>query len=86
MAKPLHQGLPRVHIRLTRKLAEMLNGVDLRGFTVGEVLQLDERLAAMLMAEGWAEAVTPLNVRATADDRRRSRGRRPSSPGSKKTC
>ena len=74
-----------MHIRLTRKLAEMLNGVDLRAFTVGEVLQLDERYAAMLVAEGWAETVVPMNIRATADDRQRSGRRRESSPRSKKT-
>ena len=46
-----------VRIRLTRKLASQLNGVDLSSFKVGDVVRLPERDAMMLVLEGWAELV-----------------------------
>ena len=46
-----------VRIRLTRKLASQLNGVDLSLFKVGDVVRLPERDAMMLVLEGWAELV-----------------------------
>ena len=60
------------------KLAEALNGLDLRPFAVGEVVDLHDSVARMLIAEGWAE-VAAVNVPATADDRppRRRRVRKP---------
>ena len=69
-----------MHIRLTRKLAEMVNGVDLRPFSVGQVIDVADSHARMLIAEQWAEEVVALSTRATADDRggsRRPRQRRP---------
>jgi hypothetical protein len=45
----------RQRVRLTRKLAPALNGLDLSSLTVGEVVELSERDARMLIAEGWAE-------------------------------
>jgi hypothetical protein len=63
-----------VQIRLTKKLAGALNGLDLRPFTVGEVLDLEDSFARMLISEGWAEMHT--GERALADDRPR-RKRRP---------
>ena len=48
---------PLKNVRLTRKLATVLNGVDLSKFSVGDVLLLPESVAAMLIAEGWAESV-----------------------------
>lgn len=56
-----------MHIRLTRKFAGVLNGVDLRPFAVGQILHLEDRLALMLLAEGWGEPVA--GGPATADDR-----------------
>jgi hypothetical protein len=44
-------------IRLTRKLAERIDGVDLRGKHVGQVLDLPVRAARLLIAEGWAQMV-----------------------------
>lgn len=44
-------------VRLTRKLALALNGFDLSGIRVGDVILVPERVAAMLIAEGWAEPV-----------------------------
>ena len=46
-----------LRVRLTRKFADHLNGVDLSRVRVGDVLELSERDAAMLIREGWAEQV-----------------------------
>jgi hypothetical protein len=43
---------------LTRKLAEILDGVDLTRYSVGEVLDLPVSQARLLLAEGWAVLVT----------------------------
>ena len=42
-------------IRLTRKLADLINGIDLSKAHEGETLDLSEREARLLMAEGWAD-------------------------------
>ena len=42
-------------VRLMRKLAPVLNGVDLSRFQVGDVIELPNPRAWMLVAEGWAE-------------------------------
>jgi hypothetical protein len=46
---------PMKRIKLTRKLAPLLNGVDLSRARVGDVLLLPEATANMVIAEGWAE-------------------------------
>ena len=46
-----------VPVRLTRKLAERINGVDLGGRRLGERLPLTAGEARLLIAEGWAEPV-----------------------------
>jgi hypothetical protein len=46
-----------VRIRLTRKLAGRLNGIDVTNQRVGDIMELPDKAAAMLIAEGWAEAV-----------------------------
>lgn len=46
------------HVRLTRILAPVLNGVDLSKFRVGEIIRVPEAVAAMLVREGWAEIVS----------------------------
>lgn len=46
-----------VRIRLTRKLAASLNGVDLSSLSVGDVVELPEAAARMMIAERWAEPV-----------------------------
>jgi hypothetical protein len=48
-----------LRVRLTRKLAENLNGVDLSRVEVGDVLFLPEHVASMLIREGWAERIDP---------------------------
>ena len=49
-------------VRLTRKLSETINGVDLSRARTGQELVLSIRDARMLIAEGWA---SPLGA---ADD------------------
>jgi hypothetical protein len=42
-------------VRLTRKYAEAINGVDLSHNDVGDRMPLPARDARLLVAEGWAE-------------------------------
>lgn len=42
-------------VRLTRKLAASLNGFNLSQIEVGDVLELPDETARMLIAEEWAE-------------------------------
>jgi hypothetical protein len=44
-------------VRLTKKLAERLDDVDLAAFNVGDAVALPFRAAMLLIAEGWAELV-----------------------------
>jgi hypothetical protein len=46
-----------MHVRLIRKLAEVVDGVDLSGRVVGDLLDLAPDQADLLVAEGWGEAV-----------------------------
>jgi hypothetical protein len=42
-------------IRLTRKFANRLNGVDLSSRRVGDIFDLRSDAASILINEGWAE-------------------------------
>ena len=44
-------------VRLTRKLADMIDGIDLSAYHVGQVLHLPVAVAKLLIAEEWAELV-----------------------------
>ena len=66
-----------MRIRLTKKLAEALNGVDLRRLKVGDIADLDASVGCMLVAENWAQVVMT-DVAATAGDRPVPRRNRPS--------
>jgi hypothetical protein len=46
-----------IRIRLTRKLAARLNGVDVSSLKVGDVIELPDWAAQMMIAEQWAEPV-----------------------------
>ena len=51
-------------VRLVRKYAEMIDGVNLENAAVGDRLELSRRDADVLIAEGWAErAVDERRVR-----------------------
>jgi hypothetical protein len=45
-------------VRLTAKLAEVVDGLDISHCVEGDVLELSDRDGAMLIAEGWAETVS----------------------------
>ena len=74
---------PAMLVRLTAKLAEVVNGVDLSRYREGDVVELPERECQMLVAERWAElvamsAVAPAwrpDAQTVADDRKRRRHR-----------
>jgi hypothetical protein len=44
-----------MRVKLVRKFANVLNGIDLTKANIGDVLHLPPFHAAMLVAEGWAE-------------------------------
>ena len=50
-----------MRVRLTQKLAERVDGIDLTGMAVGDVLELPDRQALCLILEGWATAEPPTN-------------------------
>jgi hypothetical protein len=62
-----------VQVRLTKKLAEVIDGIDLSDRRVGDVLNLPTHDAEVLLAEGWASTVEPAfgagTNRADAHDR-----------------
>ena len=45
-----------VRVRLTRKLANVMDGVDVTNYEPGDLIDLPERKARLLVAEGWAIA------------------------------
>jgi hypothetical protein len=46
-----------MRVRLTAKLAEVVNGIDLSPYTEGDIIELSEHDAQLLIAEKWAETV-----------------------------
>jgi hypothetical protein len=54
-----------VKLRLTRKFAQRINGIDLSSVQAGDDIEVSEHEAEILMREGWASPVD------TADDRDR---------------
>ena len=50
---PRESDVPR--IRLIRKLALSMNGVDVSRVEVGDTVELDERQAEMMIELGWGE-------------------------------
>jgi hypothetical protein len=46
-----------IRVRLTKKLASILDGVDVSTLSVGEILELPDSSAALLIAENWAEPI-----------------------------
>ena len=59
----------RLNIRLSKKLAQALNGLDLSTMRVGEVVDLQDPLARMLIAERWAEEIVGVDLTSTSNDR-----------------
>jgi len=54
-------------VRINRKFADFLDGVDLTRIGTGEEVELPAREAMILIAEGWASAVN--DDIAVADDK-----------------
>jgi hypothetical protein len=59
-------------IRLTRKLAAFLDGIDVSDRRVGDVFDLPTLDAHLLIAEGWAERYVPRGADGGLDPRRPS--------------
>ena len=47
-----------MRVRLIRKLARQIDGIDLGNHDVGDVLDLPDWKAGLLLAEGWAVAAS----------------------------
>jgi hypothetical protein len=62
-------------VRLTRKFAEFVNGVDLRHRRIGDVVDLSHHEAELLLAEDWAEPAEDASRAEAADAPRQSRRR-----------
>jgi hypothetical protein len=68
-------------IRLTRKFADLINGIDLSKAHTGETLDLSTRDAEILLAEGWAEYAGVEQPRETAHELPPKKGRLRSKKG-----
>lgn len=49
-------------VRLTKKLADVVNGIELSHCNEGDVIDLPIRHGRLLIAEGWAEEVSDDHV------------------------
>jgi len=58
-----------VFVRLTRKLANTLDGVDVSRASVGDVLNVSDEQGVALIAEGWAETASGLGAEPPVVDR-----------------
>ena len=61
-------------VRLIRKFAQIINGIDLSRVSAGDEIELTPREADMLIAEGWAAPVRA--IASDAEPPRSSRRRR----------
>src|SRR6187397_3054219 len=59
-------------VRLVRKLADQLDGINVSAYHEGEVLDLPERTAALLVAERWAVPARRREVRGVSTVQGRS--------------
>jgi hypothetical protein len=59
-----------IRVRLIRKLAARLNGIDVSRVKVGDVIDLPDTQAIMLVKEGWAavEVATDTDVAESSSD------------------
>jgi hypothetical protein len=65
-----------MRIRLLRKLAEVMDGIDLSRYEEGDEVNLPQQSAELLIAEGWGEPIDRRGARRhrESDDRRISSG------------
>ena len=66
-----------MQVRLTKKLAEAIDGIDLSDHRVGDVVDLPKHDAEILLAEGWA---SPVERAFSARTRRTDANDRPRRP------
>jgi hypothetical protein len=59
--------MEKIRVRLTKKFANMIDGVDLSRYMVGQTLKVTPAEARVLTAEGWAEPVEPRTRRESAE-------------------
>ena len=71
-----------MRVRLTKKLANSLNGFDLAHARVGSVLVVSDRDGNMLVAEGWAVPHFPLRLGRSEGRAADAEPRRPRPPKS----
>jgi hypothetical protein len=57
-------------VRLTRKLAARMDGVDVSKSKVGDVLELPDEQAIRMVKSGWAERVAETKRMKAARDKR----------------
>ena len=55
-----------LRVRLTKKLAAVMNGIDVSSSSVGDILELSDSAAHMMIAEGWAEPAESVSIRSAA--------------------
>ena len=54
-----------MRIKLVRKFANSLNGIDLTSVTVGDIVELKPHQAVLLIREGWAEPLEEQSSKAS---------------------
>jgi hypothetical protein len=70
-----------MRIRLTRKLALTMNGIDVSRLQVGDIIELRPDQAEMMVVCGWAERVDGLTPGAFPQTMQRNLGRECSGSG-----
>ena len=67
-------------VRLTRKLAPFVDGIDLSGHEVGDVFDLPPEHARLVIAEDWAIPERRMSRNDSSQHRRRADDRHPHPP------
>lgn len=63
-----------IRVRLTRKFAQIINGIDLTRARAGEELDLSARDAEVLVAEGWAALIDKADEKPARRTRKHRKG------------
>jgi hypothetical protein len=58
-----------MRVKLIRKFANAINGIDLTNVRVGDVVDMKPHHAALLVAEGWAEELAPEQTQSRPADK-----------------
>jgi hypothetical protein len=61
-----------MRIRLTRKLADFIDGVAISDYAVGDIIDLDPKEARLLLAERWAVSMNDARARHSSSGARSS--------------